>query len=337
MRGRLVDVAVLAAVLALAVAIAGEAASKDRQTQKDHHSRQNHQPRVHHRRAAPPVRLLPPPPRSRLLSQHGKPVSPTPFFRSGFTFKADGYKLGVSTFGSAVFIEVWRGGRGKRVATSYLARGVARPERLQATFGNFGKVKMRFRPSRHRTWVGQRRTCRGANRFIKRHGIFRGNLRFKGEGGYVNVRIHRAKGAVVVPAPKCLKHRRRGPGPGFEFNPFKPRAGLLSVSREGIDSTAFLALEGRHSTQFFASTEDSRPHVAIVRIAVLRKHSPIRIDEALTTAKLSPPAPFHGTGRYRAYSDGTNSWSGDLSINFPGAPRFPLTGPTWETFLEVPF
>ncbi len=335
MRGRLIDVVVLAVVLALAVAFAGEAAPKDPQTRKAHHPR--HHPVVHRRRAAPPVRLLPPPPRSRLLSQHGEPVSPAPFFRSGFTFKADGYRLGVSTFGSAVFIEVWRGDRGRRVATSYMARGVARPERLQATFGNFGEVKMRFRPSHHRTWVGQLRTCRGADRFIKRHGIFRGNLRFRGEGGYVNVRIHRAKGAVVVPAPKCLKHRGRGPGAGFGFNPFEPQAGLLSVSREGIDSTTFLALEGRRATHFLATTEESRPHVAIVRIAALRKRSPIRIDEALTTAKLSPPAPFHGTGRYRAYPDGTNSWSGDLSVNFPGAPHFPLTGPTWETFLEVPF
>jgi hypothetical protein len=331
MRGRLADVVVLAAVLALAVAFAGQAAPKDHRAQK------NHQLRIHHRRAAPPVNLLPPPPRSRLLSQHGKSVRPTPLFRSGFVFKADGYRVGVSTFGSAVYLEVWRGDRGDRVATSYLARGVARPERLQATFGNFGKVKMRFRPSRHRTWVGKRRSCRGANRFIKRHGVFRGNLRFKGEGGYVDVRIHRARGAVVVPAPKCLKRRNRGPGSGFDFNPFEPRAGLLSISREGIDATSVLALEGRHNTLVVAGTEDSRPHVAIFRIAALRKHSPIRIDESLTKAKLTPPAPFHGTGRYRAYSDGTNSWSGDLTVNFPGAPRFPLTGPTWETFLEVPF
>jgi hypothetical protein len=330
-RGRLTDVVLLALVLALAVALAGEAAPK-----KHHQPRKAHQPRLKHHRVAPPVRLLPPAPRSRLLSQHGKPVNPTPFFRSGFVLKADGYRVGVSTFGSAVFLEVWRGHRGKRVSTSYMARGVARPERLQATFGNFGKVKMRFRPSRHRTWVGQRRSCRGANRFIKKHGVFRGNLRFKGEGGYVTLRVHRARGAVVVPAPKCRK-RRGGAGPNFNFNPFEPQAGILSVVREGIDSSAFLALEGRHSTQFVASTEDSRPHVAIVRTAVLRKHSPIRIDEALTTAKLTPPAPFSGTARYRAYPDGATSWSGDLSVNFPGAPHFPLTGPSWETFLEVPF
>lgn len=337
MRGRLADVVVLAAVLALAVAFAGQAAPKEHRTQGRHQPKKGHRLRIHHRRAAPPVNLLPPPPRSRLLSQHGKSVRPSPRFRSGFVLKADGYRVGVSTFGSAVYLEVWRGERGDRVATSYLARGVARPERLQATFGNFGKVKMRFRPSRHRTWVGKKRTCRGANRFIKRHGVFRGNLRFRGEDGYVSVRIHRAKGAVVVPAPKCLHQRSRGGGFNFNFNPFEPRAGLLSISREGIDSTSILALEGRRNTLFVAGTEDSRPHVAIFRTAVLRKHSPIRIDDALTKARLTPPVPFHGTGRYRAYSDGTNSWTGDLTVNFPGAPRFPLTGPTWETFLEVPF
>ena len=41
-------------------------------------------PRIHQRTAAPPVKLLLPPlPPSQLLTQHGKPVAPTPFFRSG--------------------------------------------------------------------------------------------------------------------------------------------------------------------------------------------------------------------------------------------------------------
>lgn len=295
------------------------------------------QSRVHDRAEAPPLRLLPPIPRSRLLTQHGKNVSPTPFFRSGFVLKADGYRVGVSTFGSAVFVEVWRGNRGHRTMTSYLARGVARPERLQATFGQFGKVRMRFRESRNRTWAGQKRTCRGANRFIKRRGVFRGNLRFKGEGGYVSVRIHRAKGAVVTTAPKCLRRRGRGRGPNFGPLFSEPKGALLAIARSGIDSTALLAVESRRSTLFTATAEEARPHLAIVRIAALRKHSPIHANESLSAASVSPPAPFRGTGRYRALPDGSNTWSGDLSVNFPGAPRFPLTGPSFETFLEIPF
>lgn len=296
-------------------------------------------PRIRQRAAAPPVKLLLPPlPPSQLLTQHGKPVAPTPFFRSGFVLEADGYKIGVSTFGSAVFLSVWRGGNGRRVQTAYLARGVARPERLQATFGQFGKVKMRFRESRHRTWFGQRRTCRGANRFIKRRGVFRGNLRFKGEGGYVSVRVHRAKGAVVTEAPKC-RHRRRGGGFQIPFGGLlsQPISALLAIERQGVNATAFLAVEDRRSTLFFATREESRGKLAIVRMAVRRKHSRIRTNEALTAASLSPPSPFHGTGRYRAAPDGSSAWSGGLSVNFPGKPRYPLTGPEYETFLEVPF
>ena len=294
------------------------------------------QPRVHHRAVAPPLKLLPPLPPSQLLTRHGKPVPPAPFFRSGFVLKADGYKIGVSTFGSAVFLEVWRGGNGRRIQTAYLARGVAAPERLQATFGKFGRVKMRFRESRNRTWRGQVRTCRGANRFIKRRGVFRGNLRFKGENGYVSIRIHRAKGAVVTQAPKC-----RRPRGGFKI-PFarslsRTKSALFAIAREGVAATAFFAVEDRRSTLFFATNEESRGKLAIVRMAVLRKHSRIHTNESLTSAHLSPTSPFHGTGRYIAAPDGSVAWYGGLSANFPGAPRFPLTGPEFEPLLEVPF
>lgn len=291
---------------------------------------------IHEGASVPPL-LLPPVPPSRLLAEHGKAVAPAPFFRSGFVLEADGYKIGVSTFGSAVFLEVWQGRRGQRTMTAYLGRGVARPERLQATFGSLGRVEMRFRESRNRTWTKRRRTCRGANRFIKRRGTFRGNLRFRGEGGYVSLRVHRAKGAVVTQAPKCLRRRGRGPAPDFGFLAPEPRSALLAVSREGVDSTGLLAMEGKRNTLFIATDEEARGRLAIVRVGVLRKESPIRTDESLTAATVSPPAPFHGTGRYRAGPDGTATWSGDLTVNFPGAPRFPLTGPDFETFLEVPF
>jgi hypothetical protein len=328
----------LCAVLALAIGASALLPALAGGGQAHKHKAKNHRQvqKVHHRTVAPPLKLLPPLPPSQLFTQHGKPVAPTPFFRSGFVLKADGYKVGVSTFGSAVFLEVWKGRSGKRVQTAYLARGVARPERLQATFGNFGKVKMRFRESRNRTWRNQVRTCRGANRFIKRRGVFRGNLRFKGENGYVSLRVHRAKGVVVVQAPKC-RHRRGG-GFNLPFGNFsQPKSALLSIARDGVDATAFFAVEDRRSTLFFATDEESRGKLAIVRMAVLRRHSPIHTNESLTAASLSPPAPFHGTGRYRAAPDGSQAWFGGLSVNFPGQPRFPLTGEAFETFLEVPF
>lgn len=282
--------------------------------------------------------LLPSALTARLLAQHGAPVKPALRFRSGFVVEgSNDYKVGVSTFGGAVILEVWRGKKEQRTSTAYLARGVSTPERLQATFGQFGRVSMRFRESRNRSWRGQRRNCRGSSRFVKRRGVFVGNLRFRGEGGYVSVRIGRAKGTVVSEAKKCRD--RRGPPslPDLSLLFFQPETALLALSREGIDSTAFIALEGRRNTLFLVTDEESRGKLAIVRVGVVRERSPIQINEALTSVRLNPPAPFHGTGRYLAFPDGSSTWSGDLSVNFPGAPRFPLTGPSFETLLEVPF
>lgn len=282
--------------------------------------------------------LLPSPLAASLLAEHGAPVAPAPRFRSGFTVEgSDGYEIRVSIIGGAVVLVVSRGRKGQRASTAYIARGVATPERLQATFGQFGKVSMRFRESRNRTWRGKRRSCRGTSRFVKRRGVFVGNLRFRGEGGYVSVRVKRAKGKVVSEAEKC-RNRRSSPSlPDFSFIFFEPESAFLAFSREGVDSTAFIAIEGERRTFFLVSDEETRGRLAIVRTGVIRSQGPVQVNEALTSARFSPPPPFHGTGRYRAFPDGTTTWSGDLSIDFPGAPRFPLTGPTFETLFEVPF
>ena len=110
------------------------------------------------------------------------------------------------------------------------------------------------------------------------------------------------------------------------------------MGRDGVDFTGFLAIEGRRKTTFLATNEETRGKLAITRVAILRsKAKAVRANEALTRARVSPPAPFHGTGLYRAAPDGTITWSGSLSVNFPGDPRFSLVGPNYETLIEVPF
>jgi hypothetical protein len=219
--------------------------------------------------------------------------------------------------------------------TAYLARGVAKPERLQATFGRFGRVSMHFRQSRNRP---RGTSCRFGRLFVKRHGLFVGSLKFRGEGGYVSVRLHRAKGAIVRVGKRCRVHRRPQFDPSdFEFLFAKPEAAMLAVSREGVDSTALLAIAARKQSAFFALHEESRPKLAIIRLAMVHKPGKLRLNDALTSGRLIPPGPFHGSGRYRAFPDGSHTWSGNLSVNFPGAPRFPLAGPGFETLLEVPF
>jgi len=279
---------------------------------------------------------LPPLPHSRLLDQalpeHGDPVRPEPSFRSGFTLKEGKYKVGVSTYGAGLLLNVWRGGRKQRSMSGYLAKGVARPERLQATFGKFGKVSMRFRHTR------TSRSCSFGRVLIKQHGVFVGSLEFRGEGGYVSVDLHRAKGTILREGKRC--HVRRHHDFDFselEFLFAKPEAAMLAFSRDGVDSTALLAIAAKKKSTFIAVDEESRGKLAIIRLALVHKPGSLKFDEALTSGRLVPPAPFHGTGRYHAFPDGTATWSGNLNINFPGAPHFPLTGPSFEALVEVPF
>lgn len=284
--------------------------------------------------AAEPSPLLEKLPGSHLLSHmESEDLPPARNFRSQFSVEAGDHDVRVMTFGSAVILLVKHGKAGKNFAASaYLARGVAKPERLQATFGQFGKVSMRFRESRNRTWFGKRRSCRGKHRYVRRRGVFVGNFRFRGEDGYVSVRLHRAKGTIVEEARKC----RRSRGPIFFAGASSHQSVLLAIARDGVDSTGFLTVAAKKSV-FFAAHEESRGKLAIIRLAMARGRAQLRASETLAAARVSPPAPFHGTGRYRAAPDGTTTWTGSLSVNFPGTPRFPLTGPDYETLIEVPF
>jgi hypothetical protein len=277
--------------------------------------------------------LLPP----RLLTEVGKPVPPAPRFNSGFTVSADHhYEVRVFTFGSAVILEVMRESRHRLTATAYLARGVATPHRLQATFGKFGKISMRFRPPRK--GARMKSICRFGERMAKHRGLYVGHLDFKGEDGYVSLDLHRAKGSIVTPAGRCHRHHLTQAQIEriLEFL-FEPVAGLLATAREGVSSTSILSLKSKDRTVFFASHEETHGKLAIIRFASARAEKGFGVNEAVTSAQLSPPAPFHGTGHYHAGPDGTTRWTGGLSVNFPGAPRFPLAGPAFKVLLEVPF
>jgi len=275
---------------------------------------------------------------SPLGAEVGAPVNREVGFRTGFSLDPTGpYEVRVQTSGDAVVVSVARGNRRRRVVlTNYLARGVATPERLQATFGRFGKISMRFRESRHRPWFGKKRRCRGAGRFVVRRGVFVGSFRFRGEDGYLGIRAHRAKGSISSVASKCRRQsRRRGAQSSSIFD--DSFSGLVASDRTGVNSTAFAAISFGGRLFYFAEREENRGKLSILRTALVRSHGDLPLNEAVTAGRFSPGTPFNGAGRYRAAPDGSTSWSGNLSVDFPGAPRFPLTGPTYETFLEAGF
>jgi hypothetical protein len=271
----------------------------------------------------------------------------------GFHLKRGRYHVSVGNLGQTVFLAVEAGalGSGKHVAgTTYVAHGTATESRLEAGFGEFGDLSMRFRPAKNRTWERPDRSCRGLGQFMVRHGVWEGRLHFHGEGGYLSLDLHRVKGTVETIAPKCRGAGGESSGhpgasdrsardlirPSQESFLGKEVPVLQARWRHGVRAAEFIGGAGSEASSFFVSTEEDHGSVAIFRSARAEgKPKAVSSDNALTRADLKPPVPFHGTGRYRAAADGSTTWSGDLFVSFPGAPHYKLTGDPFEPSLEL--
>jgi hypothetical protein len=262
------------------------------------------------------------------------------------------YDLSVIAIGRIVVLEVIRASERSSAhdesplrsgaITAYVARGTVTPTRIEAKFGNLGRVAVRFRPSGRIASSKPRRRCRGADHFTSRLGVFVGNVRFRGENHYVSVRAHRAKGRIRTPLHLRCAFRlppspRRAARPVRELPNFTPTI-LGAGHRQALAATELFAFQFGKRTFVLAVTEQSRGSMAEVRYALATAPSrTLTFNETLNHAVLSPPAPFHGKGIYGAAPDGTKSWTGPLSVSFPGAPRLPLTGSDFEVDLASGF
>ncbi|MGN6274544.1 MAG: hypothetical protein ACTHNP_01275 [Solirubrobacterales bacterium] len=275
--------------------------------------------------------------------------------KQGFDFRptlriktASGYRVEATEIGGAIVVII---GRRKGTVTAYLGRGVATSRRLAADFGRFGKLDMRFRPSPHLAPLPPRHHCHGSIRHPKRRGVWVGGFRFSGEGDYVSVRVHRAGGSIRRETAVCAHAhffvRRSATASSGPFSSFVPREELTAGWRRGTESADFSATTLLFHPIFFARSEQALGSVAIIRLAVAIQHSgslavtaqhsgSLVVNDALTHAEAAPPPPFHGVGVYTASPDGTKTWTGDLTVNFPGAPSFPLTGEAFEAEAQRP-
>lgn len=262
------------------------------------------------------------------------------------------YDLALVGRGNVVALEVMRrsGSRGGgpvsrgRAITAYVTRGTVTSRRIEASFGTLGDVELRFRPARHAGRHHTGRHCQKRHRFARR-GVFVGHLRFTGEDHYVAIRAHRAKGWTRQSAQvRCHRHHHRGPRIARRRAVDRPAGGspapsyaaLTAEWRHVVTSTGLLAVRVGAGTLALALAEESLGRMAKVHYAVSITNSAALVhDDALTSAKVRPPAPFSGKGLYRAAPDGTRTWSGSLTVDFPGAPRVPLTGSQFETRLRV--
>ncbi len=272
-------------------------------------------------------------------------ASAAPRFIAGFRIHHGRYEVQVENVAQGVFVTVESGAlesKHRGAASIYVARGTATESRLQASFGDLGSISMRFHPAASHSWVRPDRDCQSAARFLVRHGTWQGRFRFRGEDGYIQLDVHRVRGRVGTVAPQCRRQpgghdQRRSLIRPSQESFLGPEVPVVQASwRHGTALSAFVGAGTRSGSLFLASTQESRGQISIFRSAEAGgPPKAVTADRALTRARVAPPAPFHGSGRYRAAADGSRSWGGDLSVSFPGAPDYQLTGSPFEPKLSL--
>jgi hypothetical protein len=280
---------------------------------------------------------------------------------------SDGYTISVVAFGQTVALSVThahgrRKGHGPASTTTYLAHGKVTPMSIAASFGDRGRIEVRFRPSGRDVWATHKAGCkRSGNGIIARFGVFAGELSFRGEGGFTSAEVHRVSGRsvdfdalvaclfgatprdqqAVFPAPKLpwgLHLPGADPGlrqatpatPGVRTHPSvgpKPTT-LLADLKTPLTQTVFAAqVRGRGQVHFQAFEAASEGSIGVIRFVKAQAGpSAFSVDDILSSAAVRPPAPFSGTGAYRQGPGNTKSWTGSLAVSFLGAPHASLTG-----------
>lgn len=289
----------------------------------------------------------------------------------------NGYKIHAVGEGATGALVVSRGRHPHDTGASasvYIARAQTGRSHFETTFGKLGQLDLRFQPSGRVTYGKRRRHCRGPDRYTTHYGVFLGTARFRGEDGYTAVNAHRVKGKEVTPAVlHCFDLISVGPrstiwdaltspstmsltGPpaaegsskaGLGSPPSLPhllgghgrRTVLQAHWHLAVAAQAFGAIQrGHRRPVFFAGTLQTEERLALVRLAAaVGSPADLLASDSLSTATVTPPAPFSGEGSFRHADDGTKSWTGSLAASFPGAPGVPLTGPQFEVGLSRGF
>lgn len=251
----------------------------------------------------------------------------------------DGYFVSVEGHGRRVVLTV----NGHEVITSYVARGRASSQRIEATFGKLGRISVRFKPGDHVRRDRPPKSCKGKPQ-VTRFGVFVGAIRFDGERDYVGLRSRRVKGSVEsAPAWRCGK-REKGGGqargskrggaapapPVMAAYASRPRLLFAAIgddpSAKELDFTIFIAgmVERREAMRIARATFTLGGPRSFIR------------EGNLESAVVHPPEPFDGGARYTRNSDGSFSWTGSLSFPFPGIGRVAFTGPQFTADLARP-
>jgi len=253
-----------------------------------------------------------------------------------------GYEVIVSAAPGGKQVEVTAESSGGSV--EYIAPARVTASTISARLGKVGRIDVRFQPS------GRERKVKVPKRCLKERppvvsatlGRFVGTIKLHGERGYTKVDASSAAGGVGDPLanlPGKLRCEYREPQARAKRE--LESAQFVGEPKEGLGFSAtrlfpgFPGLSAKHAQLlrkaphfiFFASAGEKADGMAILRSAsALGGPQTFLFDEDLSSATITPPAPFTGTGTFQRNADGSIAWTGSLAVQLPGLGSVPLTG-----------
>jgi hypothetical protein len=271
----------------------------------------------------------------------------------------DGYQFTVVAFGQVIALSVSNGREnlsadavGRFSTTTYLTHGKVTPTSIEASFGERGRIELHFQPSGREIRASRHAGChRPSGSTIAQLGLFVGELRFRGEGGYTSAEAHRVHGGTVNLAalvscrpggklpglPGSAAGRADFASPAVQTHPSRgpKRTTLLASLRLPLSRTVFgVRLGGTGPARFLAAEEASEGQIGLIRLAgSSAPQSAFTFDDPLANAAVAPPPPFTGKGVFQQGIGEAENWTGSLAVSFLGAPGVPLTGPSFSARL----
>jgi hypothetical protein len=244
---------------------------------------------------------------------------------------SDGYSI--SVFGS--HSQVSLAASGHHASVSYTTSGLVSSKWMKARFGRLGRISVRFHPSGPPRLVRPAGNCRGKGKLVEA-GRFVGTIVFEGENGYTAVHTSRTRGRMVRTSKQVCSNTGEGGDGGGTFH-----WTILSASSEsnGIFFTAFKIASKAHPALDGTGFEAMIIEIPSRKLTILRSISTDADLNAfattesggrITSATITPPAPFTGSATFQKVKGSHGTWTGSLAGNFPGRGEVGLAGPEFS-------
>lgn len=249
---------------------------------------------------------------------------------------SNGYDLVVSYFNRREISVIATKGR-----TSASHRVPWRPyaERgFEAKLPGLGRIAVEFQPLGKPRRLTPFPGCEGRPGSRQR-GVFAGTIRFRGERGYTAVEASRAHGSMVT----SYRETCRGES-GGRSEEAQPAIDLIAMAPKGRVAFSATLFDFGHSEipprlMYLASHFRRSPGMEVVRLVHISRE---KVDSLTAehsgraaAAHVAAAAPFTGSAAFAVEPGGGVTWTGDLSVSFPGTGPVRLTGKRFKARLCV--